>query len=510
MKNQLYKTFLLTLLVVGALIGLFYLPRLSIGETLLRRVNILGDVQQRDSLGRNLAEVAADEQQGVPPEEVLDQSLVQVEEVEVEDSVPDGMVPIEDFASTDGSVRMMDFFYKALRESKNRPVRIAYFGDSFVEGDILTSELRDLFQTRFGGKGVGWVDMQSIVAGFRTTVIHSASGWADHNANDRSGYNASLAGLAGRYYVPAATGMTTLKCQKNFYPQHLASVDEATVYFTDGGSLSLTASLNGGETETLRGSSAMPANPEPVYVTQLVPTDSVDEFGDTVMKEVRVKQEVAAPASDGGSGSGVQAETLRGNISSITVRAHGSGRLYGIALDGTQGVTVDNFAMRSGNGWFLKSLPMETLRQFNALRPYDLIILHYGLNVANKKSKDYTYYTRQMDESIQHLKAAFPTASILVVSVSDRGQKGTDGLMHTMPGVVELMQFQRKMASDNHVAFWNLYEAMGGDGSIARMKEEKQANLDYTHINFNGGKALAKILYDVLINGKENYDRRHP
>ena len=115
-----------------------------------------------------------------------------------------------------------------------------------------------------------------------------------------------------------------------------------------------------------------------------------------------------------------------------------------------------------------------------------------------------------MDESIQHLKAAFPTASILVVSVSDRGQRGQDGLMHTMPGVVELMQFQRKMASDNHVAFWNLYEAMGGDGSIARMKDEKQANLDYTHINFNGGKALAQIFFDALMNGRDNYKRRHP
>lgn len=510
MKNQLYKTFLLTLLVVGALVGLFYLPRLSIGENLLRRVNILGDIQQRDSLGRNLAEAEADALQGLAPEEVLDQSLVQVEEVVVEDSVPEGMVAVEDFGSTDGSVREMDHFYRALGEAKDRPVRIAYFGDSFVEGDILTSELRELFQSKYGGKGVGWVDMQSIVAGFRTTITHSANGWADHNANDRSGYNSALAGIAGRYYVPASTGTTTLKCQKNFYGTHLVSADVATIYFTDGGSLNLTASLNGEETQTLRGSNAMPANPEPVYVTQLVPTDSVDEFGDTVMKEVRVKQEVTAPASDGGSGSGVQAETLRGNISSITVRAAGSGRLYGIALDGTNGVAVDNFAMRSGNGWFLKNIPMETLRQFNTLRPYDLIILHYGLNVANKKSKDYTYYTRQMDESIQHLKAAFPTASILVVSVSDRGQRGQDGQMHTMPGVVELMQFQRKMASDNHVAFWNLYEAMGGDGSIARMKDEKQANLDYTHINFNGGKALAQILFDALMNGRDNYKRRHP
>ena len=510
-KNQLYKTFLLTLLVVAALIGLFYLPRLSIGDTLLRRVNILADVQQRDSLGRNLAEAKADSLQGLDPEEVLDPSKVEVAVIEVEDSVPEGMVAIEDFGSTDGRQRAMDSFYHALGEAKNRPVRIAYFGDSFVEGDILTSELRELLQTRFGGRGVGWVDMQSIVAGFRITVTHSASGWADHNANDRSGYNPQLAGIAGRYYVPASTGTTTLKCQEHYYASHLSSADQATIYFTSGGNLSLTASINGQEAQTLRGSGAMAASPELTYVTQLVPTDSVDEFGDTVMKEVKVRQEATAAVSEGSTGgSGIEAETLHGPVSSITVRASGNGRLYGIALDGTRGVTVDNFAMRSGNGWFLKSIPVETLRQFSTLRPYDLIILHYGLNVANKKSKDYSYYTRQMDESIQHLQQAFPNASILVVSVSDRGQRGSDGQIHTMPGVVELMQYQRKMASDNHVAFWNLYEAMGGDGSIARMKEAKQANLDYTHINFEGGKAVAKILFDVLINGKENYNRRHP
>ena len=35
---------------------------------------------------------------------------------------------------------------------------------------------------------------------------------------------------------------------------------------------------------------------------------------------------------------------------------------------------------------------METLRGFSAVRPYDLIILHYGLNVANEKQKDYGGY----------------------------------------------------------------------------------------------------------------------
>ena len=37
------------------------------------------------------------------------------------------------------------------------PVRVAFMGDSFVEGDILTADLRELLQDTFSGGGVGFV-----------------------------------------------------------------------------------------------------------------------------------------------------------------------------------------------------------------------------------------------------------------------------------------------------------------------------------------------------------------
>ncbi|MFR1988311.1 MAG: hypothetical protein ACLS29_09850, partial [Prevotellamassilia sp.] len=54
---------------------------------------------------------------------------------------PKGLVCIEDYA--DANQRGMFPFYQALAQRKqlNRPVRIAYFGDSFIEVDILTGAL---------------------------------------------------------------------------------------------------------------------------------------------------------------------------------------------------------------------------------------------------------------------------------------------------------------------------------------------------------------------------------
>ena len=221
----------------------------------------------------------------------------------------------------------------------------------------------------------------------------------------------------------------------------------------------------------------------------------------TVTRTVETEQQ--------GAGN-VVAKSVNGKINrfNMTVTGGHGSRFYGVALDGHNGVAVDNFSLRGSGGQHLGGIPVETLRSFASVRPYDLIVIHYGLNVANEKQKDYGGYTGQLGKVIDLMKQAYPHASILVVSMGDRDKRGSDGQMHTMGGVKEMVSYERKMASDHHVAFWNLYEAMGGDGSLAKMTEKKQANLDYTHINFAGGRHLAELLFDVLMNGKTNYDNR--
>ena len=49
---------------------------------------------------------------------------------------------------------------------------------------------------------------------------------------------------------------------------------------------------------------------------------------------------------------------------------------------------------------------------------------------------------------------------------------------------------------------------MGGEGIILDMIDRKMANLDYTHINFKGGKHLSGILFETLMYGKEQYEKR--
>ncbi|MGM3198784.1 hypothetical protein ACS2VC_27400, partial [Bacillus cereus group sp. BC241] len=73
------------------------------------------------------------------------------------------------------STSALAHFFEALNATKKstNKTRIAYFGDSMIEGDLITQDLRSCMQDTFGGYGVGFVPITSIVAGFRSTVIHS-------------------------------------------------------------------------------------------------------------------------------------------------------------------------------------------------------------------------------------------------------------------------------------------------------------------------------------------------
>ncbi|KAA3628041.1 MAG: hypothetical protein DWQ02_19540, partial [Bacteroidetes bacterium] len=60
-------------------------------------------------------------------------------------------------------------FFEALLKSGGQ-TRIAYYGDSSIERDLITQTVRDSLQKMFGGSGVGFVPVTSHLKGFRRSV----------------------------------------------------------------------------------------------------------------------------------------------------------------------------------------------------------------------------------------------------------------------------------------------------------------------------------------------------
>ena len=188
MKNYLKYSLGLTLVVLFVLLAMHWLPVLTIDGHTMRRVDLLSDIRRLEPVGK---EVGTD---SLPPVPKVKPAFV--------DTCRAGMTCIEDYS--DSTLRGMTPFYHALNElsSKKRLVRIAVFGDSFIEADIFTADLREMLQKRFGGCGVGFVTITSMTSGYRPTVRHTFGGWSSHAVTDSVYFDRKKQGVSGHYFVP--------------------------------------------------------------------------------------------------------------------------------------------------------------------------------------------------------------------------------------------------------------------------------------------------------------------
>lgn len=466
--NQVARTFVLVGIVVAVLMALQLLPKLYIGDTELRQVNILSDLIPEVKKSIRIVE-AIPIPEAPTPENAVSDTIHVSDSTSYEHSVaPQGVTMIADYGQ-DAAGGMSHFYRQLLRVNElNRPVRIAYFGDSFVEGDILTCDLREQLQTLYGGQGVGWVDCASQVYGFRQTVSHSFSGIREYEVVKKP-FNTKYQGIAQRYFIVEDSVFSSFSYHGVNARKHLAHWQSASLFFRTDGGFSLATRINRDTTihDQVLGSS-----------------------------ELQVLTQRHASMNK-----------VSYSVSSASAHTY----LYGVALESPTGVIVDNFSMRGSSGVTLGSIPSATLQAFAVHRPYDLLVFHFGLNVASESSEAGVYktYTHQMGEAIRHIRQAYPEASVLIVSMSDRDQRTASGI-HTMVGVESLVAYQQIMAADQQVAFFNLFQAMGSRDSMKKLVDDGLANKDYTHLTFAGGRRLATKLVESIQAGVDNYKRLHP
>ena len=220
MNNSTGKTFLLVLGVAAVLLLMGQLPTFSFNDFESRPVEMLSDVLQTDSTIGNVAQ----------PAEVM-----QVKKLPVAPALyrPAGVTLFEDFSG--GKPGGMNHFWsKLLNAKKGGTINIAYFGDSFIESDILTCDLRELLQAKYGGSGPGWVDCGGGV-GTNKPTISAKSKSIKENCILKKPFDANLEAMNQRYYHASAGATLNLTATK--YKPHVASWERATLFFSTDASL---------------------------------------------------------------------------------------------------------------------------------------------------------------------------------------------------------------------------------------------------------------------------------
>lgn len=349
------------------------------------------------------------------------------------------------------------FFTQLHRRDKlERPVRIAVLGDSFVEADIFTDAIRHGLQQRYGGGGIGWVGMSSPVAGYRQSVRHQQKGWTDISLMDKAKRNHII---SGHLYEAKGSATSEYRIPDSGEPFSLL-----TLYYSSNNSASVSVGL-----------------------------------GD-LSKEENLR----------GTGGAIEAKVLYDDVAQSSVRLSlsapsGQFTSYGVALEQRSGISLDNMSLRGSSGLNLGGLDVELNKAFAEARPYDLIILQYGLNVANAKQKDYSGYTKKMRKAILHIRELYPQADIMLFGVSDRAQKSS-GELRTMSAIELLDKQQRLLAESLEITYFSLLDAMRSLGGVVEMSKRGETSKDYTHLSHKGGRRLAPIFLDALELEKRYYD----
>ena len=445
---------LLALLVLTFIIGclFYYLPN-HIGAVKLKRVDLLSDLRVEppsiplDSL------ILADEDTVAVDSVKLQQLAVEKAGIDSialaqRDSLYRALYASEDADSL--GLRIEDYsvghvglshFFQALknRESLNRPVRIGFMGDSFIEGDILVADFRAEMQREFGGSGVGFVPISSVAAPYRPTIRETSAGWKNWSILNDHSQRYTLSCML--FEAEQSDAFLQMEVGSK-YPE-LQKGSSLKFIYEENQETRLALSCN---------------NREDSLFVMLPPTDSLVQYAYTSPSEIH---KAVLHFS--------QAKGLKA---------------LGVALERLDSVRC---------------------RQFNQIRPYDMIILQYGLNVANDSVMQYGWYGKRMEAVAHHIKRCFPTADILILGVSDRSTQ-ENGTFYTMPSVLSLLYTQRQMAKRSGLPFWNTFGAMGGYNSMVAYVEKNWASKDYTHLSFGGGRELARILKEALMKEKEFYD----
>ncbi len=96
------------------------------------------------------------------------------------------------------------------------------------------------------------------------------------------------------------------------------------------------------------------------------------------------------------------------------------------------------------------------------------------------------------------------------MSPMDRGERKNNGEIGTVEAMPRLVDIESKVAAETGVAFFNTFQAMGGEGTMAKWYngEPRLVGADFIHPMPAGARIVGELLYNALREGYNGYKLR--
>ena len=492
---------------------------------------------------------------------VEDKIELPIIEVNISVAPPELIIIGQGIEFPEGDPNALQYFFEGLDSVKSfkKQIRILHYGDSQIEGDRITATLRNRFQANkyFDGCGIGIVPVKENAPGRGTLVQSSSDNWIRFSSFQKNKFKIKniAYGLMGNFFRFTPPTDTIVDGQELVFgvPKDTAHIQKGKIDFQK---LPVPEKIPV-QQRNLLPDSLKETVPDTALTELIVSMDSfpgIRQKNDSLRKPIVMNGDHSAwlnlTRSHWKNNKSQQVENFKllyNNINepvqiNITIndkhtiidtllptnnftykqwplsypyqkisfefQGKESPDIYGVALDCDSGVAVDNIPMRGAS--IMNFTRMNRNNLSNMIHKMDarLIILQFGVNVVPNVGEDYTYYENMVYRQLMAIKKSTPEISVLVVGVSDMSRK--DGTKYaSYPNVEKIRNAQKKAAFRAGCAFWDLYEAMGGQNSMVSWVQNSPsyAQLDYTHFNHRGADIVGKMIYDALIQEYNAYKK---
>jgi lysophospholipase L1-like esterase len=346
-------------------------------------------------------------------------------------------------------------------------VTILHYGDSPTTADLITGDIRAQLQTKFGDAGRGY----TLIAKPWAWYGHRGVEISDHGWKWRTGVGLIREGVYG-------LGGAAFDGQPGAWTKFRLTESQQTALDVE-----YLARPGGGDFEV----------------------DAEDPNADQSIGQKIAEQTTAADAQ---AVAFLHVE-LPAGTKEITLRpTSGTVTLFGIDFRrGASGLVYDSLGLNGATTSVLaRVLEPDLWKAELAHAGPALVIVNYGSNESSFGKFVHTQYANELRLAIQRIRQAAPGVPILIMSPMDRGERNGLDDIETMSTIPEIVGIQRQVAAEQHCAFYDTYDAMGANGTMARWyaASPRLVTADLLHPTPQGATIVAGLFVEQF---ELRYDR---
>lgn len=368
------------------------------------------------------------------------------------------------------SASLNDFYEKLyrLQVSQKGRINIAHIGDSHIQADHFSGIIRQKLQLKFGNAGRGLIFPYKVAksnepSSYKTTTT---SPW---NAKRNVYYENPLPiGVSG-FTIETADSCSEINLIVKDQPGLGYSFTDFTLFHEKG-----ISNFDIAVCDETNCEKAVFRSTDKSYTSFI----SVVKF-DKPARQIILKNKVT--------------DTLNQKCT----------RIYGMLLENDSSGILYNMIGVNGAEYKHYKMSKYFIEQLSYLNS-DLIIVSLGTNEAFFSNFDKALFYTNIDTLITSIKIANPKASILLTTPADSYRKARKGRMKNPDMKVARLTIINYCLSHN-LPYWDLYEIMGGYGSMGKWFTAKLAAKDRVHFNAKGYQIQGDLFYTALMKSYEEY-----